>query len=323
MPEARAFWTVAEGRGEICPEPLTPPGVGEVLVRTLVSGISRGTETLVFQGLVPPSQRERMRAPFQAGAFPFQVKYGYSAVGVVEAGEAPWLGRRVFCLHPHQDRFVVPATAVHAVPDGVPDHRAVLAANLETAINALWDAPPLIGDRIAVVGAGVLGALIAALAAHTAGAEVTLIDIDPAKERIARALGVDFMPPGELEPGVDLVAHASASAAGLAEALRVAGDEATVLEVSWYGVRPVAAPLGEMFHSRRLTLRSSQVGAVPPSRRARWDHPRRLDLALRLLQDQRLDGLLEPAAPFEDLPEVMARLPGPVGRVMCQVMSYP
>lgn len=322
MTEARTFWTVARGRGEIRVGALPSPEAGEAEVRTIASGISRGTETLVFQGLVPESEWQRMRAPFQRGDFPFPVAYGYAAVGIVEAGDPAWLGKRAFCLHPHQDRFVVPVDALTAVPDAVPDRRAVLAANLETAVNVLWDAPVRVGDRVAVVGGGVVGMLCALLAAAHPGAVVDLIDIDPGKAALAAALGLGFHLPAELEPGADLVVHASASEAGLAEALRVAGMEAVVVEASWFAATPVQVPLGEAFHSRRLTLRSSQVGRLPAERQARWSHRRRLALALRLLEDPIYDHLLEPAAPFAELPDIMTRLAGTGSGVMCQVIDY-
>jgi threonine dehydrogenase-like Zn-dependent dehydrogenase len=322
MAEARAFWVVAPGQGELRSERLREPGPGEILIEALASGISRGTETIVFQGRVPASQHRVMRAPHQAGEFTFPVKYGYSSVGIVAAGPDDWLGRRVFCLHPHQDRYVVPRRAVTSVPPAVSDERAVLAANVETVVNALWDAAPRIGDRVAVVGAGVIGALAAALAARIPGTAVQLVDVDPEKAEVAGALGVSFAVPKVATPRADLVIHASGSAEGLATALDLAGFEATVVELSWHGDREVAIPLGENFHSRRLRLVSSQVGAIATAQRARWDRRRRLALALDLLADARFDVLLAPAAPFAHLPEVMAALAAQPSKVMCQVISY-
>jgi threonine dehydrogenase-like Zn-dependent dehydrogenase len=322
MAEALAFWAVAPGRGELRPESLPEPGAGDVLIEARASGISRGTETTVFQGRVPQSQHRVMRAPHQAGEFTFPVKYGYSSVGVVAAGPQDWLGRRVFCLHPHQDRYVVPRRSVIQVPASVPAERAVLAANMETVVNALWDAGPRLGDRVAVVGAGVIGALAAALAARMPGAAVQLVDVNPDKAGIAAALGVSFAPPNVATPHADLVIHASGTAEGLATALDLAGFEATVVELSWYGDQKVAAPLGEAFHSRRLRLVSSQVGTVATARRARWDRRRRLALALDLLADPRFDVLLEPAVPFARLPEAMAELAAQPSKVMCQVVDY-
>lgn len=322
MAEALAFWIVAPGKGELRRESLPEPGPGEILVEALASGISRGTETLVFQGRVPESQRQIMRAPHQVGEFTFPLKYGYSSVGVVAAGPDDWLGRRVFCLHPHQDRYVVPRDSVVTVPATIPEERVVLAANMETVVNALWDAAPRIGDRVAVVGAGVIGALAAAVASRMPGAAVQLVDINPDKAAIASALGVSFAMPNVATSGADLVIHASATAEGLATALDLAGFEATIIELSWYGDRRVAVALGEGFHSRRLRLVSSQVGAVATPQRARWDRRRRLSLAVDLLADARFDVLLAPPVPFPRLPEVMSELAAGPSEVMCQVISY-
>ena len=196
---ARAFWLASPGLGEIRDTELPEPAEGDVLVRTLFSGVSRGTETLVFRGGVPESQHSAMRAPFQEGDFPGPVKYGYLNVGVVEEGPPDLLGRTVFCLYPHQTRYVVPASAVTPVPETVPASRAVLAGTVETAVNALWDAAPLIGDRITVVGAGMVGASVAALLARYPAARVQLVDANPARADIAEALGVDFALPADAD----------------------------------------------------------------------------------------------------------------------------
>ncbi|MFC3104555.1 zinc-dependent alcohol dehydrogenase [Salinisphaera aquimarina] len=295
---------------------------GELEVRTCFSAVSRGTETLVYTGAVPASEYARMRAPFQEGELPGPVKHGYANVGVVEAGPGEWLGRAVFCLYPHQTRYRVAADAVIALPDDVPPERAILAANMETAVNALWDAAPGVGDRITVIGAGVVGGLVASLCARLPGADIELVDIDPRKAGLGDALGVRFVTPAQASGARDLVIHASASEAGLAQALALAGFEATVLEMSWHGSREVRVPLGQAFHSQRLMLRSSQVGAVSPTHRARWDHRRRLILALSLLADARFDALIDAEAPFESLPEVMARLARPDDATLCQRIRY-
>lgn len=313
--EARAFWTIAAGEGELRSETLAPPGAGEVVVETLFSGLSRGTERLVFEGRVPASEFGRMRAPMQGGEFPFPVKYGYAAVG-----RAAGSGEVVFALHPHQDRFKLPTDAVLPIPDGVPPARAVLAANMETALNALWDSGAGPGDRIVVVGAGTVGSLVAFLAGRMPGTETTLIDIDPARAALARALGVGFALPNAAPQGADVVLHASASAAGLATALACAGDEASVVELSWYGEGVIAAPLGGAFHALRLRLISSQVGRVSAGRRPRWPHRRRLAKALELLRDPCLDALLSKAVPFAELPARMAGLLA--GTDPCPLIAY-
>ena len=318
----RAFWIAAPGHGEIRDEPLGPLSDGDVLVRTRYSGISRGTESLVFNGRVPGTEWDRMRGPFQAGHFPAPVKYGYSCVGVVERGPASLVGRDVFVLHPHQTRFIVPAHAAHPVPDQVPAGRAVLTANLETAINGLWDGQPHMGDRIAVVGAGVVGCLVAWLAAQIPGCLVELIDINSAKATAAATLGVEFRSGATATRDVDLVIHTSGNPAGLATALELAGREARVVELSWFGDQTVSLPLGGAFHSRRLTLVSSQVGSLPPSQRVRWDTTRRMRLALSLLADEALDVLFTGTSAFEDLPRAMATLATAPGDALCHRITY-
>jgi len=322
MYEARAFWVAAPNRGEVRAQRLRALEPSEVLIRARASAISRGTETLVFRGEVPQSEWQRMRCPFQEGEFPAPVKYGYAVAGVVEDGPAELSGRRVFCLHPHQDRFIVPKDVVVAIPDDVPDRRATLAANMETAINGLWDGVPGPGDRIAVVGAGVVGFLIGALAARLPGAEVELIDIDPSRAALAAALGCRFAPPQQARGEADLVVHASGTPDGLATALAIAGFEATVLEMSWYGTRIVPVALGGVFHSRRLALRSSQVGMVPAGRRERWSRRRRLALALFLLRDPVFDQLLSGQTDFNELPGLMPFLAASPAGVLCHTVRY-
>jgi threonine dehydrogenase-like Zn-dependent dehydrogenase len=319
---ARAFWTVAPGRGEIRSEALPAPGADDVLVRTLHSGISRGTESLVFNGRVPQSEFERMRAPFQEGDFPAPVKYGYCVVGRVEAGRDDLVGTSVFCLHPHQDRFVVPVEAVVPLPDGVPADRAVLAANMETAVNGVWDARIGAGDRVAVVGAGVVGALVAWLAGRVPGTEVVLVDVEPGRARLAETLGVGFAAPGAAAGDCDVVVHASGREAGLATALALAGNQARVVEMSWYGDKRPAVPLGQAFHSRRLSLVGSQVGQLPPDRQPRWDHRRRMQLALGLLAEPVLDALISGASAFERMPRDLPGLLDAAGEVLCHRIDY-
>jgi threonine dehydrogenase-like Zn-dependent dehydrogenase len=319
---ARAFWLRSPGHGELRDEELPEPGDGEVLVRALYSGVSRGTETLVFRGGVPESQHAAMRAPFQEGDFPAPVKYGYLSVGRVEQGPGELVGRTVFCLYPHQSRYVVPASAVTVVPDTVPAARAILAGTVETAVNALWDAGPLVGDRIAVVGGGMVGCSVAALLARHPGVRVQLVDADPARAETARALGVDFALPQDALGECDLVVHASASEEGLVRALELLAPEGTVVELSWYGDRRVTLPLGEAFHSRRLTVRSSQVGTVSPRARAGRTYADRLALALELLSEPAFDALITGESAFEDLPDVLPRLARGELKGLCHRVQY-
>jgi hypothetical protein len=319
---ARGLWYVEPGRAEIREEALRRPVAGELRVRALHSAISRGTEALVQAGRVPVSEYERMRAPLMAGAFPFPVKYGYAMVGRVEGGPDDLANACVFALHPHQCSFNIAADAVLLLPAGVTAERAVLAANMETALNAIWDAAPAPADRIAIVGAGVVGALVAYLCGKLAGAEVTLVDLDPARAELAKTFGVRFALPDDAPRDCDVVFHASGQATGLATAIDAAGSEASVVEMSWYGAGDVPLPLGGAFHSRRLKLISSQVGQVAPSHRPRWTHRRRLAAALSLLADPALDVLLAPAIRFDELPLRLPQVLAPGSGVLCQIVNY-
>ena len=311
----RALWYVGVGRAEIRDERLGLREAGHVRVRALHGAISRGTESLIAAGRVPVSEYRRMRAPFMAGVFPFPVKYGYATVGTVE-------GSTVFALHPHQTQFDIPAEAALPVPHSVPASRAVLAANMETALNVVWDAGAIPSGPIAVVGAGVVGALTGYLLARIAAADVTLVDVAPARAVLAATLGLKFAMPADAPGECALVVHASASAQGLATALALAGDEATVLELSWYGDADVPVPRGGAFHSRRLKLIASQVGQVAASHRRDWTHRRRLEKALSLLDDDRLDSLLEPPVTFESLPAELPRILRPDSGILCQRIDY-
>ncbi len=312
----RAFWAVANGHGELREERLPPaPPPGFLRVRALASGVSRGTEAIVFAGRVPDSQFVTMRAPLMAGDFPFPVKYGYAVVGRV-AGRPG----RCFVLHPHQNCFDAPAVTCIAVPDAVPTRRAVLAANMETALNIVWDAAPLAGERIMVIGAGVVGLLVASLLARIPACAVTLVDIESARAPLAAAFGCAFTTPSDAPGEQELIVHASASEAGLRLALGCAADEARIVEASWFADRAPALPLGESFHARRLRLISSQVGRIAGPMRGRRDHAQRLGIALSLLCDDLYDRLLEAPVAFADLPREMPRL---LSGGLCHVVVYP
>ncbi len=319
---ARAFWVEQPGQGVIREEVLPNPGPSEVQVRMLYSGVSRGTESLVFRGRVPASQHQAMRCPHQAGAFSLPIKYGYIAVGEVEAG-AGEVGQHVFCLHPHQTRFVIPASAVVPLPEGLPPARAVLAANLETAQNGVWDGQVEPGHRVTVVGAGVVGILLAWVLQREGCQDLELIDLNPARREVAQHLGLPFASPDQARSERDRVFHASGSPAGLRHALSLCAPEATVVELSWFGDAEVGLFLGEAFHARRLTIRSSQVGQIAPSHRGEWTYRRRLDHVLQLLADHpELDVLIDGESSFEDLPETMSDLAESGSGVLCHRVCY-
>ncbi len=319
----QSCWIVEPGRAELRSTPLLPPGPGECLVETWFTGISRGTERLVFEGRVPAEQQASMAAPFQEGHFPAPVKYGYINVGRVLEGPKAMVDRIVFCLFPHQTRYVVDAAWLTPLPESLPAQRAVLAAYMETAVTAAWDAQPSVGERILVIGAGVLGSLIAWLCQQTAGTQVTLVDIDPSKAELARQLGLAFAAPNEAQEDVDLIIHASGNGEGLTQALKLAGVEGRIVETSWYGDARVLLPLGAGFHARRLTLRSSQVSRIPPEQTPRWTSRRRLALALRLLSNPLFDCLIDGESTFNDLPDTLAQLARSESAGLCHRIRYP
>jgi threonine dehydrogenase-like Zn-dependent dehydrogenase len=318
-----AYWTMAPRHGVLRTEPARRPREGEALVRTICSGISRGTEMLVHGGRIPEEVGNSMRAPFQIGSWPGPVKYGYLSVGTVEQGPASLQGRRVFCLHPHQDRYVVPASALTPVPDDVPSDRAVLAGTVETAINALWDAGPRIGDRAAVVGAGMVGGALAALLRLFPLERLQLVDVNPSRSALASALHVELVHPDDAAADNDLVFHCSASESGLARSLQLLGAEAELIELSWYGTVQPRVPLGAAFHSRRLAIRASQVGAVAAARRSRRTTGDRLALAMRMLEDPVFDTFITGHAPFDALPQTMESIFSDETETLCQVIDYP
>lgn len=319
--QVQSWWIDAPGTGRLRDEILQPPGEGEVLVRSIASGISAGTERLIFRGEVPDSVVGLMRAPFQRGVFPGPLTYGYASVGKVIAGADALLGRTVFCLHPHQSHFVVPVEAAIPVPKNVPADRAILTANMETALNATWDAAVTAEERVAVVGAGVVGALVAYVL-RTSGHRPLLVDVKPERAELAGRLGLDFAQPDAIDGLFDVVFNASGSPDALAWALQRLDFEGRAVEMSWYGDREVSLPLGGTFHARRLKILSSQVGAIAPSMRHRIDHRGRTAMALEYLADERLDALIDREIAFADLPEFMRRMASEGEQVLCARVRY-
>ena len=320
--EAQAYWVTESGHGELRPEAIPTPGPNEALVRTLYSGVSRGTERVVHEGRVPERVADLMHAPHQEGDFPGPVKYGYLSVGVVEQGPDNWTGKTVFSLHPHQDFYVVPTSQLTAIPEGVPARRAVLTGIVEVAINALWEAGPRLGDRVAVVGGGLVGGVLATILRKYPLGRLQLVDADADKRNLAEKLNIDFALPDEAENDCDIVFHCSASNEGLKLSLQLAGDDSDVIELSWFADKEVTLPLGEDFHARRLTIRSSQVGAVALPRRHRRTNAQRLQLAAATLKDPLFDAFLSSECQFQNLPTTLVKLFEKPGG-FCHVVAYP
>lgn len=312
---ARALWFESPGVAALRDEPLAEPGEGELRVRAICSGISAGTERLVLMGEVPEEARAQMALAAMRGSFALPIAYGYATVGVVEAlgpgVDAARLGERVFLFHPHQDVLVSAASALRSLPSAPPPERLVLAPNLETAVNAVWDAGVGLGDRVLVSGLGVVGLLIAWLCRRAGAGAVIGVDPEEARRDLARALGATrtlaAATPEEIAPADHLI-EASGTPAALGALVADAGPEAKITVVSWYGRGEVPLPLGGLFHPHRVTLRSSQVGQLDPARRGRWDHARRWALVGELLGEPALDALIAPPVPLSAAPALYARL---------------
>ena len=316
-------------RAQIVPVQLASLKKGHVLVKAVFGGISRGTESLVFQGKVPQSEWANMRCLHQDGEFEFPVSYGYSLVGsVVETANASGrlrVGDRVFVMHPHQNEIVVEEHYCNVLPAGLPDERAVLSANAETALNAIWDAGLTRGDTVAVFGAGVLGLLIAVIAAKRIDSQIVVIDrLDDRRETVER-LGLRFLGPSdeiEYRENFDCIFNTTASGEALQNAINLANFEGRIMEVSWYGNKPVELCLGGRFHSQRLSIISTQVGSVSKQMRPDVSPADRMQLAMAELLDARFDYLLEPPIAFKKLPEAIAGILGENKNALCQLISY-
>jgi threonine dehydrogenase-like Zn-dependent dehydrogenase len=319
----KALWYVGPMRAELREETVRSPLADESRLVMLASALSRGTERLIASGLVPPSEHERMACPHMVGEFPFPAKYGYCAVARVEEGPAELVGKRVFVLHPHQDVFNAKTAMLNLIPDNIPTPRATLAANMETALNAIWDSKMSAADRVTVVGGGLVGLLVTFLAARFPGSEVTLVDVNPARAELAQLFGARFAHPDDAPKDQDVVFHTSATQPGLATAIHAAAKNGTVVELSWYGEKPLLVPLGGHFHAGRVKLISSQVGTVSPDHHSRgWDYSSRLQAALRLLDDERLDALLTETLPFPALPDAIPRLLASDAKGLATIVTY-
>lgn len=305
---AHGLWLVDKRKYQILPVPL-PNGTNksDIVLKMRVSGVSRGTERLVFNAQVPETEYERMRAPRQTGHFPYPVLYGYCAVADIIDGPAALIGRSAFCLNPHQDYFTAPLEALTFLPETLPARRAVLLANMETALNGIWDSGISAGDKVTVIGAGVIGLLIGFLASRIPATTITVIDTQD-RSKLAGLFGCQFETTPQQGLEADVVFHCSASDSGLQTAFACAGMDSAIVEMSWYGNKSLTLNLGGAFHSKRLRLIGSQVGQIPATHKARWTYQRRMDRALALLDDPRLDELLTHAIAFTDAPQALPSL---------------
>lgn len=332
---ATALWFPRARTVELRREVLPAPGPGEVRVRALASGLSHGTEMLVYRGEVPAGTGLDLST--LRGSFAFPISYGYASVGrVVSAAEdvdAPRPGDLVFVHHPHQTGYVVPASLPVILPADLPPELGVFLANVETAINVMLDAHPRLGERVVIFGQGVVGLLLTQLARRTGVERIVTVDPIPLRRELSLRVGADVsLAPGDSVAaklrdltggvGADLAVEASGNPAALAAALNCVAAEGTVVVSSWYGTKEVTLPLGEAFHRGRIRLVSSQVGSIDPALTARWNHRRRLDLARDLLPTLLLAPLITHRVPFVDAAEAYALVDRHHGESVQVVLSY-
>jgi 2-desacetyl-2-hydroxyethyl bacteriochlorophyllide A dehydrogenase len=335
MGSCESIWFPKAQSVELRAESLSSPGPEEVRIEALASGISHGTEMLVYRGQVPADLP--LDLPTLRGSFAFPVKYGYASVGrVAEAGNAVTgveAGDTVFVLHPHQTAYVVPASLATRLPADLPPEHGVFLANVETGVNVLLDARPRLGDRVIVFGQGVIGLVLTQLLRRVGVGRVIGVDPIPARRRLARELGADeALPPEEATPaavraltggiGADLAIEASGNPAALAAAVESVGQEGTVVVPSWYGTKPVCLPLGGSFHRGRVRIVSSQVGALDPALAPRWDRARRQALAIDMLARLQLDPLITHRIPFARAADAYALIDRHPEDVVQVVLTY-
>jgi len=279
----------------------------QCLLQSKYSLISVGTERTVSMGKVPVDLHDSMAVPYMKGAFSFPVKYGYSLVGKVLKGPSEWMGRNVHLMHPHQDYCYSNLSDLFILPPTIPLKRATLISNMETAVNAIWDSQVSIGDRVVVVGFGLIGSLVALIVRQIPGVEVQVVEIDKSRQQVARSLGFGVSDSCK-KNHFDMAFHASGSATGLQNAIDAVGLEGPIIELSWYGNRKVDISLGTTFHSLRKQLISSQVSFIPSTKQSGWDFKRRKKTVLNLLHNPVFDHLLDTEVPFKESPSVFEKI---------------
>ena len=304
MRKARALWHTSASQSQIKEVELSANPA--CVVKSLYSLISTGTERLVSRGQVPHALYASMKVPYMEGEFSFPVKYGYSLVGEVQEGPEEILGKKVHLLHPHQDYCRVQASELTVLPGEVPPLRATLASNLETALNSIWDSGVSVGDRVLVVGFGIIGSLTARLLQSIAGVEVWVYDLDAQRSELASASGFHIV--DRMLYDFDIAFHCSSSSKGLQSCIDHIGFEGKVMEMSWYGEQAVELQLGGSFHQQRKQIISSQVSSIPSNHRARWDFNRRKAVVMELLKNPAYDQHLGEQVPFDKVPALFGNI---------------
>lgn len=323
-------------------ERVDPPGAGEILVASRLSAVSAGTELLLYRNQFPPDLLLDETIPALQRPFSYPMKYGYAVVGqVLEAGagvDRAWIGRRVFGFHPHESHFLASPEHVVPLPEGLPAEDAVLLPSMETAVNFLMDGRPVIGERVAIFGQGVVGLMTTALLARLPLSSLVTLDRHPLRRETSVALGarlaVDPAAPdalarvqralegGSSHGGADLVYEVSGNPEALNQAIAVGGFGARIVVGSWYGQKRSPIHLGGRFHRSRMHLVSSQVSTLQPAGSGAWTKARRLGVALEMIDLLRPSTLITHGYPFEQAEDLYAMLDREEGDVIQAVLVY-
>jgi 2-desacetyl-2-hydroxyethyl bacteriochlorophyllide A dehydrogenase len=325
---ARALWFDGPRKVAIRECDLPETGPDHVLVRTLFSGISPGTELLAYRGEIDESLALDETLPALSGSFSYPFQYGYSCVGRVEEGSGAPGGTLVFAFHPHQDRFVVGTEDAIEI-DGLDARTATLFPLVETALQVSLEVALESAPVVVVAGLGVVGLLVAVLVQRE-GAQVVGSEPLPWRRELAASVGIESVDPADLDRwvadatagrGIPILVEASGNPAALADGLRVLGHEGTALVVSWYGTKPVPLPLGAEFHRRRLIIRSTQVSTIPARLASEWSRERRRRVALGLMHELPLGTVATHEFPFAEAPAAYAQAdeatPGLLHAALC------
>ena len=314
----QSFWIKKKNNSYIKDHSINQAGKNELLIQTKYSGISYGTERVVYTGSVPDSQRELMRCPYQEGNFGSDVKYGYMNIGKVIDGPPGFKGKYVYTLFPHQTYYILDKTEVTLIPESIPLKRCLLTANMETAINGMWDTLPSCGDKILVIGSGVVGFLMAYILKSIPGSEILLVDSDSKKNKYSKLFNINF----KNKYKANIIYECSGNAKILDGLSKHVKDEAIICILSWYGDNISKVKFGEEFLSKRIKIIFSQVSKVSHNRSQYWDNVKRRELAIKMLNDDRLDNLIEKKIiKFSKLPLFFSQMNNKQS-FFCKVVDY-
>ena len=308
-------------------QPLAIPA-GQVRVRALCSAISAGTEMLVYRGQLPSELALDVSIAQMQKNPEYPLQYGYASVGIVEAigqgVEKSWLGKRVFSFAPHASHFNSESDALIELPDGIAAEDAVFLANMETAVNLVQDGRPMIGERVAVLGQGIVGLLLTAVLARFPLAELLAIEGIAERRELAKSLGAsNACSPLRLDSAwADLIYEVSGVPEALNSAIDLAVFDSRIIIGSWYGKKSTAIDLGGKAHRNRISICTSQVSSLAPELSGRWNKERRFDVAWQMLQTIKPSRLISHQVPLLEAEHIYKKIHETPERVVQAVFVY-